>query len=400
MKWHKIAEERVNYQTYNEYLQKLIDDKVPCENTRAISALKAISCYSVIKSESRVELRFFDNEKNCFRKLCVQKTNIHQQTYGAGYEAFNFINDKFYDKYKTTLFQAFSGKKYKQEYSDIKKCVPKQIDYLNRFYQNRIIDNIYKSDVSSAYPTQLCKDIPTLHDCKRVTGRVEPTEEYPFAFYVKSKTLKIYNELDINDYINSKYYKHAMLDKWNPINVDEDETILCKKSEYSLKSIFEELYNDRKEHDEYKLYMNACIGFFHKNSNPTLSMIAAVVIARCANDMLKRCEIIEKEGNTIILINTDSICWMGNQSSVSENEKYLGSFTKEYENIKMCCRSVKCYQLQVSESETITRFSGLPKESQNTLAFGDILKKEFSEELAMESVYFFDDNDFIKEIKI
>ena len=118
--------------------------------------------------------------------------------------------------------------------------------------------------------------------------------------------------------------------------------------------------------------MNACIGYFHRNDNPILSHIAAVVLARCANEMLKRCEILESEGNTVILINTDSIIWKGKQSSISEYKKHFGSFTAEYEDTRVAILSVKAYQVEKPDGTALTRHSGLDKSISRNLKFGEI----------------------------
>ena len=168
---------------------------------------------------------------------------------------------------------------------------------------------------------------------------------------LNSHHVKIYNELFTKDFGKSRYYTpyHDPETKWKPndsIKPEDEITVLCKKSNYDMSDIFTEIYNMRKEKPELKLYMNACIGYFHRNNNPVLSPIAAVVLARCAHEMLERCKKQKKEGNTVVLINTDSIIWKGKQSKISEYKKYFGSFTAEYEDTRVAILSVKAYQVE------------------------------------------------------
>ena len=76
--------------------------------------------------------------------------------------------------------------------------------------------------------------------------------------------------------MNNKYYPYYS-EVYDDTILDEDEiTVLCKTSEYSFKSIFEDLYKHRKDNPENKLYMNAFIGFCHRNNDPILSFFASV----------------------------------------------------------------------------------------------------------------------------
>lgn len=397
--WVKEETTIVSINEYNDILKSLINNKeireIAPQNIGKM--VRFGDTYQIIRSESYLELRVF---YDAIKKYRVSLTGVKASTKNAGWEGYQYINTEFKEIYKKALMNAFSGYEYKEQYTAIKKCVITQVDYCSKIRMGKIVDHCFKSDVSSAYPTQMTKSLPTLHGFKQLKGRVEPTEEYPFAFYLKSHHVKIYNELYTADFKNSRFYT-AYRDpttKWyadDSIKPEDDETILCKKSEYSMKSIFEEIYNMRHEHPELKTYMVACIGFFHRNNNPVMSPVAAVVLARCAHDMLKRCEILENEGNEIILINTDSIIWRGKQSSISDTEKHLGSFSIEYEDTRVAVSSVKAYQIENKDGTALTRHSGLDKNISRKLKFGEIFDYKGYES---HEDYFVDDSGFIIEL--
>ena len=299
----------------------------------------------------------------------------------SGMQAYRAIEDKFnyYNGTKTlSLDSIFSGRKYRPEYTLIKGCVPVQIQFLNIGFKGQIVDEVYKADLSSAFPTQILGDLPTLHGSIIVPGRVEPSEKFPFAFYVNSHHIKTfyggYDSHEMNCWFYREYYKCDDSIK------DEDEmTILCPKmsDKYhdALAKAFEDCYNHRKDDSFNKFVMNACIGYFQRNNDPMLSFISAVVILRCNIDMIRRCYQLEEEGNTVLFIATDSIAWKGKLSSVATDEKYLGSFTYEGKNIKFLGYSCKAYQWLNNKGECTTKYSGIKKNESAKLKFGELQYK-------------------------
>ena len=298
----------------------------------------------------------------------------------TGLNAYQKIENKFneYNHTKTLALESiFSGRKYRSEYSLIKLCVPVQIQFMNIGYKGKIVEGVYKADVSSAFPTQIMRDLPTLHGRIIVPGRVEPSEKYPFAFYVNShhiKTLDGYNSHEMTCYYYREYYKCDDSIK------DEDElTILCPKmsEKYhdALAKAFKDCYDHRRDDCFNKFVMNACIGYFQRNTNPALSFISAIVILRCNIDMIRRCYQLVHEGNTVLFIATDSIAWKGKPSSIAIDEKYLGSFTYEGKNINFLGYSSKAYQWLTNEGKCITKYSGMKKEESAKLGFGELQYK-------------------------
>ena len=298
----------------------------------------------------------------------------------TGMQAYRAIEDKFnyYNGTKTLALESiFSGRKYRSLYSLIKLCVPVQIQFMNIGYKGKIVEGVYKADVSSAFPTQIIRDLPTLHGSITVPGRAEPSEKFPFAFYANShhiKTLDGYDSHDLNCWYYREYYKCD-----DSIDDEDELTILCpkmsEKYHEALSNAFIDCYDHRKEDSFQKFVMNAAIGYCQRNNNPALSFISAIVILRCNIDMIRRCYQLEDEGNTILFIATDSIAWKGKLSPIAIDEKYLGSFTYEGKNIKFLGYSCKAYQWLNNNGECTTKYSGMKKEESAKLKFGELQYK-------------------------
>ena len=402
--WRRVRPEYVSPTKFNEIISGLKADEKILELTwdnMNIKYRRIMNKWFMFDSEDRKEIRVNrklkvetekDEEGNIsyvctveFHRYIWLKNKVipvddSVDDEETGMNAYQKIEDKFNDFNHTktlALESIFSGREYRPDYSLIKGCVPVQIQFMNVGYKGKIVEGVYKADVSSAFPTQIMRDLPTLHGRIIVPGRVEPSEKYPFAFYVNShhiKTLDGYDSHEMNCWYYRDYYKCDDSIK------DEDEiTILCPKmsEKYhdALAKAFEDCYNHRKEDSFNKFVMNAAIGFMQRNSNPALSFISAIVILRCNIDMIRRCYQLVKEGNTILFIATDSIAWKGKPSSVAIDEKYLGSFTYEGKNIKFLGYSSKAYQWVTNDGKCITKYSGMKKEESAKLGFGELQYK-------------------------
>lgn len=95
-----------------------------------------------------------------------------------------------------------------------KLSIPNQISYIKKTKVQQIIDHCYKADVSSAFPSQLLKSIPTTKRCL-INKIKEPTEKYPFVFHVvpgmNCGFVKIYNELDSEIDLQNKFMQDIIL---------------------------------------------------------------------------------------------------------------------------------------------------------------------------------------------
>lgn len=404
MNYKTISLEYVNRDEINIALQYIKSKNLKRRNFNLTkSSFFFMNSYQVKKSEGSIEIIYW-NEK-CYKRIKWSKDKAYPENVEncgmTGQTSYEYINNEYIKtkKNKKSLFSDISGRKYKTEYNAIKKCVPAAINYASWMRRNKITEHVYKADVSSAYPTAACGSIPTLHGFKKVKGRVEPNDEYPFAFYIHSHHLSIFEELDTREFKDSNYYpqyKHPAEElSWHPIDniKDEDEeTILCKDSGISLKPIFEELYSNRKEHAEFKFIMNAFIGRCQLNSDPFMSHLSAVVLARCVNNMIRRCRRLEAEGSYPIFISTDSIAWKGKPSSCAVFDKYLGSFTYEAYDTKFFLRGLKAYQYYDLNGNVAGVCGHIPKNDIRRKTFGMI------PEVSAPEYYVVNDDGSITEI--
>ena len=312
-------------------------------------------------------------ESHRYKYQNSQETAAQQNTGISGGAAYDILDGMFTSRYGKTIFTAFTGKEYKELYFRVKRCVPPQIHYAVPTPEP--ISNGYKADVSSCFPSELSRILPTMHGSKLLKGRVKPSEEFPFAFYLNSHHLAIYKEFDTRELNNRWYYDYYRTTYVQLMDEDEEEeTLLCPASEYSFEPIMRKLYNGRKEHAENKEVMNKTIGVFHYNGNPRLSHLAAVVIARSIYHMCVRANWLEAEGNKVYHIATDAILWEGKLSPcVCTGAKDMGRFMLEERNISFCVRSANCYQFQREDGTVVTKFSGnVPKEDRDAMKLGEI----------------------------
>ena len=386
LNWLKVNPVYCSAEKIDQVITELEEDKRTTEikNAEKIFARRKyyfLGTWSRIITDTKTEIRVFkygDTPKRFIwlkDKVINQTDSIDNET--SGMDAFERIQNLYINNIgkKKSLFSTFSGMKYKKEYFDIKKCVPVQVQYLNYKFKGKIVTGCTKADVSSAFPTQMTKALPTLHDCKRVKGRVEPNEDFPFAFYIKSHHIKTLDGIDTRKFCN-EFYSMYYFTVYENVDESEDETILCHampKAEHdALADAFKDLYEHRKEDSSFKFFMNASIGFFQLNSNPRLSFISAIVIARCNSDMFERAKKLQKNKKEVLFIATDSIAWKGGEDKIATDEKYLGSFTYEAKNIKFLGYSPKAYQWITPEGKTTTKYSGMKKEESAKLKFGEL----------------------------
>lgn len=386
----------VSLDEWNEEIEKAKSSyrKADFEKYPVLRIAKYAGTYDIIQTQSYMELRIV-SFKGCKRIRAYFNGSAEQhmiQKENAGMDALMEVQDlarRYGDgKYRSfkRVFCWGKSKPTSQEksdakraYTEIKKCVISPFDYAcNGLIGKEILVN--KADISSAYGSTMQGKLPTLLDHKRIPGRVPPTEEYPFAYYIKSHHLAVYGEFDSRDFIKTRFYNRDTYGhKWLALDVPEefDETILCKEeTRYSntFRKAFKEMYVRRKEDSQFKFYMNACIGMLHLNTDPNCSHLAAVVYGRCVSSMLRRCKAIEDSNGIIALVNTDSISWIGTiPEGLCDSEKSMGAFVLEETKVPMIVKSVKCYQF-IGSNGLVTKFAGVKKEDIERMSFGDIMK--------------------------
>lgn len=244
------------------------------------------------------------------------------------------------------------------------------IVYFDYHFQGRTLSNIYKADVSSAYPFQGSKSLPDSHKGQRIQGRVPPSEEFPFAYYLKSNQLAIWNEFDTRDwkdhFLSKNFidfnqfrrdtkskYKDDFEDRFHYIDVPDTEeiTLLMRKSSENLAPEFEFLYRRRNQNPEYKDIMVRFIGAMSSNNakvtdNTYQRHITSVIYARHMVRMMQLYDKIVSEGGVVISVATDSIIWTSRKEipiAVSSVQKRLGSFTWVDNDDGIEARAAKAY---------------------------------------------------------
>lgn len=262
--------------------------------------------------------------------------------------------------------------------------VPSPINWTNPNFTNKEINKCVKADICSAYGTEGSKPIPDLHARARkiVDGRVEPSAEYPFAFYLESGELSIFGEGNSWEYANTRYMGNQKRKV-----VEKEQTLLCKATTKTLRPVFEYFYDGRKKHEYYKFVMVATIGMFHRQTfkgvSTNLWPIAAVIKFRCNKRIIDYCNQLVDNYQVPLLINTDSITWRGRDTSITTTEKKLGNFALEYANCSMLYSGAKKYQVRDDDNGAVlTRWSGNHRKTiTDKLSFGEILNKEIIKKL-------------------
>lgn len=380
LNWYQKPYEYLTRDQYNKMLDELRADpdleEIPKTDIRRYAAFS--NTFQVIPiGNSAAEIRVrkdygHGQESHRYKYQNSQQTVEEQNTGITGGAAYDILDNMFISRHGISIFKAFTGKEYKDLYKKLKSCVPPQIHYAVPTFEP--LDHGYKADVSSCFPAELSRILPTMHGSKLVHGHVKPNEQYPFAFYLNSHHLAIYKEFDTHELNNRWYQDYYRRTYIQLLDEEEEETLLCPASEYSFEPIMRRLYNGRKEHAENKEVMNKTIGVFHYNGNPRLAHLAAVVIARSIYHMCVRANWLEAESNKVYHIATDAILWQGQLSPcVCTGAKDMGRFMLEEQNIRFCVRSANCYQFEREDGTVVTKFSGnVPKAERDAMQLGDV----------------------------
>lgn len=234
----------------------------------------------------------------------------------------------------------------------VKNCVPRGFYYLDQTYNGRIHGCMSCIDGCSQYPSGFLGDMPTTIGSKVEEGTVKPSAEYPFAFYLRSGHLAIYNELDTHDWLDSPFADR--LCPWNEkpdrdspsihhdyyLEPSGDRTLLMRKADINpFREFFTKQYaiketypHDSDEYQEAKLVMNALVGMMHQKdytywtTSFRLPHLAAVAIARGNQRMLDMAKLIGVDNIAMIVV--DSIIYRGKRV-YGKPTKALGTFHQE-----------------------------------------------------------------------
>ena len=249
-------------------------------------------------------------------------------------------------------------------HKDIKRCIPRQFYFINKKYCN----NIYKAsaiDASSQYPSGCLGRLPDYHTAIGVQGRVQPTEEYPFAFYASGHCAE-YGVFDTHNWLGNPLFPYLFrIDQredyaFRPLPDDQELTILMKASEYTMDSTWNYFYanknscaKDTVEYDEAKLIMNKTIGCWHRKDKAKkrimsyedhgsyqLAHVVAIAIARGNQKIL---DMVNKIGLQFVLhICVDGIIYLGDRK-FGIDETRLGEFAQEFIGADFMMKDINVY---------------------------------------------------------
>lgn len=418
--WFYAKTEYVSPGQLNEILDNY--DKVYClENKNTISStekLKKLGAaafkwkYKKKKNETKGETKVriccskYDKKENTL--TLTKYTNTKSTEDFPPWLAFETMN---------RLYELEHGISFESRISSLpdtlhknRTCCPKPIDWCDRKFSVEFADDdicltVNKADVSFAYGSELCSNkLPDLRSYVEKIGEVEPTEEYPFAFYPDSNNMAVYGEGNTFDWMKDKYAVSAR----KAIKLAENtKTILFKSTDYQMGNIITELYKGRKKKPENKAIVNMTIGMLDREDlddyNTIIAWpIRAVIMFRCNQRILNYCHILENIGCVPVLINTDSISWLHNSDTTgfeevgAVREKALGKLIIEYEDCQMYIASVKTYQILDGE-HVITKWAGVRKEVSSELPFGAICRTDvrmLMDKIARDCLFCWDEKRF------
>lgn len=350
-----VTHQKLTIAEYEEQV-KLISKKCKKANSRTIKKDWTANTYLESKTPWERNCYYIDeegNKKHIFVEARTKDT--------AGKVSIS----KEVRKVMKPLFEETAGRSmqdvYGQVSKDFKICICKSFFYCNSKWNNKVLHHVSQIDASSQYPSGVIGTLPTTEGYKKVKGVVKPTEEYPFAFYVKSGHIAIYNELDTHNWLTSPFFYELFrtIDKTHQdkhlqkLDVKNDVTILMKAADdkgamsKAILSIYEKKENNIDEmRDRWKLILNSFLGCFHvKDSgyNKTdwqFAHLVAVLIARGNQKILNKCNQI---GNDKILhIAVDGITYLGKED-YSDAEKGIGKFKLEANDCEYKQLQNNCY---------------------------------------------------------
>jgi len=254
-----------------------------------------------------------------------------------GRDAYNAVLDKLKEKYGKD--RCLMRHKFGAAPEEIKRCIPKQFYHINERYTRQVIKNGCNGiDFTSHYPARIMGLLPTATGAQTLPGQVEPSKDFPFAFYVKSGHLSIFNELDTRKWLSSTFafrlFEHKNDWDYNlSVPAEEDVTVLMPAAEITLDETIQYFFDRRKEDDTAKLVMNAFIGYLHQRDygKYPYAHLSAVVLARANQAML---EVVEKIGfKYVIQICVDGAIYYGKKKYGGDGKK-IGSLRQEFTD---CC---------------------------------------------------------------
>lgn len=318
--------------------------------------------YAIVESLSKtasqidhttVKERFKSNtfaltEKRNYLRLTWRDKDGYHQRYT------NYKDDKKNDKKGKSTFTEFSKLFMKNNKIDLlsafgsvpqyfKKCVIGLFHYDNPEYSMCLKTG--KLDFSSHFPACAKGKLPTTKDMQILNGRIAPTKDYPFAFYIRSGFVAEYGEYDSRDWHDTIYRKSLFESeernyKIENVKDEEETTVLMKASEYSLDKEMDYYYSAKlkckkgtEEYNDAKLILLKLVGQMEMNdcnnyNNRPYAHLAAIIKARAVNKMLK---LIDKVGaSRVISVIVDGLIFDNSKKvHLGDSDEHIGSLKEE-----------------------------------------------------------------------
>ena len=260
-------------------------------------------------------------------------------------------------------FQELEGSRMRDVFGTVsskefRNLVPKPCYFIDNNFMLENIEGTKVIDITSMYPWAATGRMPTTKGMKTVQGRAFPSEEYPFAFYLKSNHVAEYQRFDTHDYLKldrdfRNYMNYVtrngkMKHKYNEVDDKDEVTVLMKAADKELTDTFLYFYHlkekSKKDTEDYRLakfIMNAGIGTFHKNPDKRGKQeindyyhIAAIVKGRANQKIIDTFNQIREQGNIVLQVIVDGIIYLPlEKDNIGIDKKVLGEFKIEYEDV-------------------------------------------------------------------
>lgn len=297
----------------------------------------------------------------------------------SGRKAYSVINDRFNKLYGLTMTKAFgtwkrgdrdlSSKENEYHYA-LEQCnaALKQIIDCDDLCKHLLLTGVYKADISSAFPYQLTKPLPTVNQIiGPIRGQIEPFPGY-VVYWTKSGHV-IADDVDTRVLMNHPCYEHQH--KFKDVPAEEEVSYMLPLSKYSLAPIMKELYEGRAFDPTNKGVMNSFVGYLRSRKEwqkVYMGHISALVYARHISYMCKLYDCLKADGCYPIMYATDSIMWLGGPCRAATREKYLGSFTQEYEECRAVYTSCGNYAIEDPKTKALAlvKHQGISKDMWKT----------------------------------
>lgn len=363
-------ESKVIYLTQEEFANKIksLEEQnyTKIDYNTITSSYRESNTYS-IKREFDYYILFLRENNNFVRYTTNSFDNNKNTQDTKGGQAISIVNSKFRELTKSTMKVAFDTVE-----EEFKRCIPKQFYYLSTSHINKAL-KMSSIDSSSHYPANIRGRLPDAHTMKRVKGTIQPNEEYPFAFYIKSGHCAEYEVFDTHLWFNysdklwKRLFRFGIKEAWkfNNIKEDEDETILMKASKYELTDVMNYYYNiketykeDTQEYQDAKLVMNAFIGMLHQKRyvDYKYAHLVAICIARGNQKILD--QVVKIGLHKIAHICVDGIIYTGDEQYGS-NTKQLGEYYQEFKGVVGKISSINRYIFMQDNKVVKAKWSGV-----------------------------------------